>query len=1159
MRQRITPRRGAMVPLTALSLVALLGFVALAIDLGLLMIARNQCQNAADSAAMAGARSLNGDQSSNNNYSGAQPAAVTAAAANSILGTVIDPASQLTITIGDYYYDTGSGSFKVSPTSLGVTGDNWNLVQAKVTSNQPSFFAKVFGVSSLHASAMATAAHRPRDSAIVVDFSGSMRFESLLAAPYSGTRTISMNPSTVYPQFGHYSGNSSYLTYSVDQQASSGEQIGAANTEVATTDAATSVISGFYGDTAAFGTSTPAFTAASATYATTPGGDAPLKISKGGGATYAHTVSEFLNGATGQTTRDWQFELDGYGAYSAGAVNTSVSNAADYSAGVFNGYTRGPGFWGKSFFNWPPDPRVPLTTTYYTSTPNNLASPGQIESIVKQFLTDFGYTAADFANTSVTTSTATISTTNPTTILVPASTAANLPSTVPFRIMVGNVSGGVFTGTPEVMSVTAIGATASGTTKWTVSRAQDGTSAFAGVTTTPSAAFTNSATSITVNAITGFPTTTLPFQIMVGSVTSGVFTTPEMMTVTAVGGVGSKTWTVTRGVNATTKIAGLTTMTVGLVQTVGLETAPPLYGTFNAANTTLSTTVGKTPASAATWPNWTTAAALGTYLTGNVYKPASSALLTGTDAPFLQLLRLYNRNGGTGMPKNSTGTAMPCDWRARFFTTPSGAPLMDDSALWASGAMNVPSSTTYLINYNAILDWIKNSGTNPFPNQLRAGGIVYYTAIPSTIDNGAFPPADPNQRFWKEYIDEVLGLMQTGGTASAPSYSNVAGRTGYGADFTWGSAATSGQPSGWPTSTYISYTDNPQRPLLRGWFGPLSMVDYLGNYNATDPSNNNGPRLWWPGTVSEAPTYQTKLGIQAALKDITLNHPNDNVSVVFFSSPKSSATATGYYNFVRAPMGRNERLMINSLWFAPKVFNNNAEISLYNASGQNTGDIYTVPRANGGTCYAMPLMLAYNQFSSNSTLVNFTANAPAGTAGGLGRNGATKLLVFETDGMVNTGCSATLVSSSNGTGYYPIRVADANNLSAGGTEFPSSVGGVTFSVGATQSQTIATQICADISAGGFSTTRKPVKIHCIAFGSLFNASNSSSYKTNALQNLATLEVIGGVQSSGATTLAANKIVTGNFSTRISDLQAAFTSIMQDGVQVTLVSSGAGQP
>ncbi len=56
----------------------------------------------------------------------------------------------------------------------------------------------------------------------------------------------------------------------------------------------------------------------------------------------------------------------------------------------------------------------------------------------------------------------------------------------------------------------------------------------------------------------------------------------------------------------------------------------------------------------------------------------------------------------------------------------------------------------------------------------------------------------------------------------------------------------------------------------------------------------------------------------------------------------------------------------------------NSEISVYNSSGVNPGDIYDVPRANGGTCYTMRLMLAYNQFSSNSALVNYTANAAAG-------------------------------------------------------------------------------------------------------------------------------------------------------------------------------------
>lgn len=251
--------------------------------------------------------------------------------------------------------------------------------------------------------------------------------------------------------------------------------------------------------------------------------------------------------------------------------------------------------------------------------------------------------------------------------------------------------------------------------------------------------------------------------------------------------------------------------------------------------------------------------------------------------------------------------------------------------------------------------------------------------------------------------------------------------------------------------------------------------------------------------------------------------------------------------------------MINALWFSPKVNTTKSEISVYDASGNNPGDIYDVPRANGATCYNMGLMLAYNQFSSNSTLVNHTANALPGTAGGLGRVGANKMLVFESDGMVNTGASATLTSSANGTGYYRVRVADANNYSAGGTEFPTGVTPVTFPTGASQSQAITQQICNNLSSGGFSTTRKPVLVHCIAFGSLFEPSNSSSNKTNALSNLAALEVIGKVQSSGATMLASNKIIVGDFNTRINNMQSALSSIMQDGVQVTLISSGTGKP
>ena len=54
-------RRGAILPLFALMLVGLVGFLALAIDIGIVAVAETQCQNAADNAALAGCRALNGD------------------------------------------------------------------------------------------------------------------------------------------------------------------------------------------------------------------------------------------------------------------------------------------------------------------------------------------------------------------------------------------------------------------------------------------------------------------------------------------------------------------------------------------------------------------------------------------------------------------------------------------------------------------------------------------------------------------------------------------------------------------------------------------------------------------------------------------------------------------------------------------------------------------------------------------------------------------------------------------------------------------------------------------------------------------------------------------------------------------------------------------
>src|SRR5437868_5827129 len=93
---RLTPgpsRRGAVLPLVVLCSVALIGMIALAVDIGMVAVARSQAQNAADASAMAGARTING--SSGYNYSNVPTNAITAATYNKVFGTAIngDPKS----------------------------------------------------------------------------------------------------------------------------------------------------------------------------------------------------------------------------------------------------------------------------------------------------------------------------------------------------------------------------------------------------------------------------------------------------------------------------------------------------------------------------------------------------------------------------------------------------------------------------------------------------------------------------------------------------------------------------------------------------------------------------------------------------------------------------------------------------------------------------------------------------------------------------------------------------------------------------------------------------------------------------------------------------------------------------------------------------------
>jgi hypothetical protein len=111
---------------------------------------------------------------------------------------------------------------------------------------------------------------------------------------------------------------------------------------------------------------------------------------------------------------------------------------------------------------------------------------------------------------------------------------------------------------------------------------------------------------------------------------------------------------------------------------------------------------------------------------------------------------------------------------------------------------------------------------------------------------------------------------------------------------------------------------------------------------------------------------------------------------------------------------------------------------------------------------------------------------------------------------------------------------------------------------ASDAQAVVRQICALDSANppGYSTPRKPVLIHAIAFGSLFDPANSSAAADMALTNLQLMQFTGGKaggdQPTPTTPLNPNKRIYGKFDQRISNMRKAFNQIMDDGVQVTLL-------
>ncbi len=156
-------RKGAIVVLACIFMVAMLGMVAFSVDVGHVAKTKAELQRTCDAAALAAAKSLVDGNSA------AQAAAENYLSLNKVAGRTLVPAN-MTVEYGSW--NANSKAFTVSsntPSAIRVT---------LLDNNEPLFFGRVLNKNSVDLQAQAVAMHQPRDIMLVLDFSASMCYDS---------------------------------------------------------------------------------------------------------------------------------------------------------------------------------------------------------------------------------------------------------------------------------------------------------------------------------------------------------------------------------------------------------------------------------------------------------------------------------------------------------------------------------------------------------------------------------------------------------------------------------------------------------------------------------------------------------------------------------------------------------------------------------------------------------------------------------------------------------------------------------------------------------------------------------------------------------------------------------------------------------------------
>jgi Flp pilus assembly protein TadG len=174
--------------MTAFLMIMMMAMIAFGVDVGYIAVARTEIQICTDAAALAGASGLV------DGTDVAQARALEYLSKNKVAGQTLTPANA-TIEFGTWSDTTKTFSFGGStPNGIRIT---------TALNNVPLFFGKALNTNSFNVSAQSIAVYQPRDIVLVLDYSGSMAYDSQFRnSNLIGKPAIVANLTQMYQELG---------------------------------------------------------------------------------------------------------------------------------------------------------------------------------------------------------------------------------------------------------------------------------------------------------------------------------------------------------------------------------------------------------------------------------------------------------------------------------------------------------------------------------------------------------------------------------------------------------------------------------------------------------------------------------------------------------------------------------------------------------------------------------------------------------------------------------------------------------------------------------------------------------------------------------------------------------------------------------------------